>query len=251
MNQFTAGVVAAWAAVLTFVPRLLAFLAILLIGYMVARAVAKLVDSVLKRLRFDNLVERGGIKSAMEQTGYEVSDILAKLAYYGIMLFTLELAFGVFGPNAVSDLLTRMLAYLPNVFVAVLIVVVAGFVANAIRELIQASLASMSYGRTLANLASGGILVVGVFAALSQLNIAPYIVNGLFYSLLAVVVGSAIVAIGGGGISPMRAQWERAISSIEQEAPRVRAQVASPNLRTERELPPTQRELDEAARRAA
>ncbi len=58
--------------------------------------------------------------------------------------------------------------------------------------------------------------MIGVFAALAQLQIAPDIVNGLFYALLAIVVGSAIVAIGGGGIAPMRQRLERWLDSAEE-----------------------------------
>jgi hypothetical protein len=92
-----------------------------------------------------------------------------------------------------------------------------------VREIISASLGGMSYGNLLANAASAFILAVGIFAALSQLHIAPAILNAVFYAFLAVIAGSAIVAIGGGGIQPMRAQWERAIGRIEDEARRCAA----------------------------
>jgi len=74
----------------------------------------------------------------------------------------------------------------------------------------------------LSRFAAIAIMVVGVFAALNQLQIAPAIVTGLFYAILAVVVGSAIVAIGGGGIVPMRSRWERMLGRVESEAPRLR-----------------------------
>ncbi len=73
--------------------------------------------------------------------------------------------------------------------------------------------------------ASVAILVVGAFAALSQLQIAPAIVNGLFYALLAVVVGSAVIAIGGGGIQPMRARWESMLTRWDEEKPQARQQL--------------------------
>ena len=69
--------------------------------------------------------------------------------------------------------------------------------------------------------------MVGAFTALSQLGIAPAIINGVFYALLAIVAGSAIIAIGGGGIVPMRAQWEKALDRITTEAPRLQAELQS------------------------
>jgi hypothetical protein len=234
MDNWTAGIVAAWTAVIVFVPKLVACLLIFCIGYFVAKFVGNLVDKLLKRVGFDRIVERGGIKAAMAKSGYDISDIIGKLAYYAILLFTLQLAFGVFGPNPVTDVLNRAIAYLPNIFVAIMIGVVAAFIASAVKDVVQASLGGLSYGRTMANVASISILVIGLFAALSQLGIAPAIVNGLFYAMLAVVVGSAIVAIGGGGIVPMRQQWEKAMMRVEQEAPRVATEVQnSAQLRVE------------------
>jgi hypothetical protein len=73
-------------------------------------------------------------------------------------------------------------------------------------------------------MAAATIVVLGIFAALDQLGIAPNIVRGLFYAALAVVAGSAIVAIGGGGIKPMQARWERMLDRVASEAPQLKAQ---------------------------
>jgi membrane protein required for beta-lactamase induction len=69
---------------------------------------------------------------------------------------------------------------------------------------------------------AAAIWVVGIAAALNQVEIAPEIVNGLFYAMLALIVGVGIVAIGGGGIQPMRERWQRALLRMDQEAPRMR-----------------------------
>ena len=75
---------------------------------------------------------------------------------------------------------------------------------------------------TLALVASAAIWFVGVAAALNQVEIAPEIVNGIFYATLALVVGVGIVAIGGGGIQPMRERWQRALTKVDEEAPRMK-----------------------------
>jgi hypothetical protein len=67
--------------------------------------------------------------------------------------------------------------------------------------------------------------VVGITAALTQINVAEPIVIGLFYALLALIVGVGIVAIGGGGIQPMRERWNRALNRMEREAPQIREEV--------------------------
>jgi hypothetical protein len=75
------------------------------------------------------------------------------------------------------------------------------------------------------------VLVFGAFAALDQLQIAPRIVTGLWYAILAIVVGSAVVAIGGGGIKTMQRYWERTASKAEERAPQLTRQ-AQPSSQT-------------------
>ena len=211
----------AWSRVAEFIPKFFGFLIILLIGYIIAKAIGKIVDKVLERVGFDRAVERGGIKKALAQSKYDASSILGKLVFYALFLIVLQMAFGVFGTNPVSDLLTRVIAYLPKVVAAILIIVIASAIGAAVREIVKASLGGLSYGSGLANAAGTAILVIGVFAALDQLEIAPAIVTGLFYALLAVIAGSAIIAIGGGGILPMRQRWQDMLSRYDEEKPKV------------------------------
>ena len=231
-----AGLQQAWADIVLFVPKLLVFAAILVAGYFVARFLCKILNRVLERVGFDRLVERGGVKRALDRSKWDASDIVSKLLFYFVMLFALQLAFGVFGPNPVSALLTGIIAYLPNVFAAVVIIIVAAAIAAGVKQIIQAAIGGLPYGRGVALGASVAIWVIGAFAALNQLHIAPAIVNGLFYAILAVFVGSAIIAVGGGGIQPMRGQWERFLNRMQAEAPRVKAQAAGAKERIQGEM---------------
>ena len=216
------GIEDAFSDVAAFVPKLLGFLVIVIVGYLVAKAVAKIADKVLEKVGFDQAVERGGIKQALSRSSYDASDIVGKVIFYALLLLVLQLAFGVFGANPISDLITSAIAYLPKVFVAIVIVVLAAAVAAAVKSLVQGALGGLSYGNALAGVASAFILAFGVFAALSQLQIAPNIVEGLYYAILALIVGSGIIAIGGGGIGPMRAQWEKALNKVEEEGPKAK-----------------------------
>ena len=219
------GVEDAWRNVAAFVPKLAAALVILVVGVIVARLVASILNKVLERVGFDRAVERGGIRQALARSKYDASDILAKLVYWTLLLVTLQLAFGVFGPNPVSDLLRGLIAYLPNIFVAILIIVIAAAVARAVTDLLQSLLGAVQGGQLLAKGAGIAILVFAVFAALDQLKIAPRIVTGLWYAILAIVVGSAVVAVGGGGIRTMQRYWERAAGRAEERGPELRQQV--------------------------
>lgn len=208
-----------------FLPKFLGFLVILIIGYIVAKVIAKVVGKVLDRVGFDRAVERGGVKKAMAKSQYDASDLLAKVVFYALFLFVLQMAFGVFGPNPISELIQSVIAYLPKVFVAIVIIVIASAIAAAVREIVDASLGGLSYSKMLGNIAAVAILAIGVFAALAQLQIAEPIVIGLFYAILAVVAGSAIIAIGGGGIQPMRNRWESALQTYDQEKEQVKQEV--------------------------
>ena len=219
--EWSQGIEDAWSDIASFVPKLLGFLVILIGGYFIAKFIGKAANAILERVGFDRAVERGGIKKALDRTKYDASDLLGKIIFYALFLIVLQMAFGVFGPNPVSDLLEGVIAYLPKVIAAILIIVVAAAIAAAVRELIDASLGELSYGKALANGVGIAVVVVGIFAALNQLRIAPEIVNGLFYAVLAIVVGAAVIAIGGGGVGPMRSRWENVLTKYDEEKPKV------------------------------
>jgi hypothetical protein len=223
--SWSQGIEDAWSDVATFVPKLVAFLAILFIGWLVARALARVARGVLERVGFNAAIERGGIAKALESSPYDAAELTGKLIFYALMLLVLQMAFGVFGANPISDLISGVIAYVPKVLAAIVIVVVAAAIAQVAREMIGSALGGLGYGEALGTIAGVAIVTVGVFAALSQLEIAPAIINGLFYAILAVLAGSAIVAVGGGGIQPMRQRWQNALDRYDEEKPRLRQEV--------------------------
>lgn len=211
-------------SVASFLPKFVAFLLILLIGYFVAKAIGKAIGKVLERVGFDRAVERGGVKKALAKSQYDASDIVGKLIYYALLLFVLQLAFGVFGPNPISDLLTGVIAFLPKAVVAIIIIVVAAAIAAAVRELVGNTLGGLSYGKTLATIASVFILGLGVIAALNQVGIATTVTTPILISVLATVGGILVVGVGGGLVKPMQNRWESYLTSAENEAPKLRQQ---------------------------
>lgn len=207
-----------WRSVLLFVPRAIAFVAILVIGWIVARVVLKVVDTVLERVGFDRAVERGGVGRALERTRYDASDILAKLGYYAVLLFTLQFAFGVWGPNAISDLIRGVVSWLPRAFVAIVIVVVAAAIASAVRDLVGGALGGLSYGRVLANVASIFVLALGIIAALNQVGIATTVTTPVLVAFLGTIAGILIVGVGGGLVKPMQHRLELWLQRVTTES---------------------------------
>ncbi|GGR91614.1 hypothetical protein GCM10010169_39970 [Micromonospora fulviviridis] len=207
-----------WRSVLLFIPRAIAFIAILVVGWLIARAVLKIVDAALERVGFDRAVERGGVKRALERTRYDASDILAKLAYYAVLLFTLQFAFGVWGPNAISDLIRGVVSWLPRAFVAIVIVVIAAAIANAVKDLVSGALGGLSYGRVLADLTAVFILALGVIAALNQVGIATTVTTPVLIAFLGTIAGILVVGVGGGLIKPMQNRWEGWLNRAAEES---------------------------------
>ncbi len=210
-----------------FVPKLVLFLIILIVGLIVAKAIAKAISALLEKVGFDRAVERGGIKKALANSKMDASDIIAKLLYYTLVLFVLQLAFGVFGPNPISDLLTQVITFLPSLIVAIIILVVASAIAAAVKVLVEGALGGLSYGKTLANIASVFILFLGIVAALNQVGVATTVTTPVLIAILATIGGVIVVGVGGGLIKPMQHRWEGYLSKAEEEAPRIKQQAAA------------------------
>lgn len=217
------GLQEAWRDAATYVPKLLLFLLILLVGFLVAKLLSRLTNSLLERVGFDGWVQRGAMQPAFERAKTDASDLVALIVFWAVLLFTLQLAFGIWGPNPISDLIEGLIDYLPNVLAAVLILIIAAAVARAVTDVLMGFLGAATGGRWIARAAGIAILVVGVFAALDQLEIAPAIVTGLFYALLVVVAGSLVVAFGVGGIPIARRYLEQWSSHADRTVGEVRA----------------------------
>ncbi|EHR60942.1 mechanosensitive ion channel family protein [Saccharomonospora cyanea] len=211
-------------SVITFLPKFAAFLVILLIGWLVAKGLRKLVDLVLERLNFDRAVERGGIKQALDRSKYDASSLVAAIVYYAVLLIALQIAFGVFGPNPVSSMLAAIVAWLPRAIVAIVIVVVAAAIASAVKDIMSSALGGLSYGRTLATAAQVVIIGLGVIAALNQIGIATTVTTPVLIAVLATVGAILAIGVGGGLMRPMQQRWERWLGRAEEEMPNARAQ---------------------------
>ncbi len=211
------------AIVIAFVPKFVLALVILIVGLIVARLISRALSKLLTRVGFDRLVERGGVAKALASSKLDASDIIAKIVYYALVLFVLQFAFGVFGPNPVSTLLGTIIGYLPQVIVAIIIVIITAAIAAAAKTLIQGVLGGLSYGKLLGTLASIGIIFLGVIAAINQLGIAITVTTPVLIAVLTAIVGVIVVGVGGGLIRPMQSRWETYLNRLESEAPNAKA----------------------------
>lgn len=209
----------------TFVPKLLGFLLILIVGYFIAKFVAKILEKVLEKVGFDEAVEKGPVKQALSRSKYDASDIVAKLVFYAVFIPFLSAAVGTLGIVALQEPLTAFIALIPKIIVAVILVVIGGVVAGAIKKLVEGALGGLSYGTILANGLSVLVLLVFVKAALDQVGIATTVTGPILYAILATVGGILVVGVGGALIKPMQSRLEQTLTKASAEASNAKQQV--------------------------
>jgi hypothetical protein len=190
-----------WANVLHFLPNVLGAVAVLIVGYVVAKLLEKGTDWLLERVRFDQLMARGGVNETIERTGTRLdpSSLIARLVFWTVMLVSISMAADALALVAVSEMFGRLVAYIPNVIAAVLIIAVGMVIGGVVRNIVNAATSRAGGGQILGKIARAAILTLAVFMALDQLQIAPTIVATAFTLLLGACALAAGLAFGLGG----------------------------------------------------
>ncbi len=190
-----------------FIPTLLGALLILIIGWIIAKMVKWAILRVLKAVRFDTLIEKTHVDEYLAKGGIttKVSGIIASLFYWSIMLSVLLLFFNNLGLEAVSDLINQIVAYLPKIFVGIILLIVGVYIANFVESLVVTPLRNMDFKG--ADLVGKGvkffILFTVISMVLSTLGIGGDIIPNLFTTFTTALIGGAglgaAIAIGLGG----------------------------------------------------
>jgi len=180
--------------IVDFLPRLAAALGILMAGFAVAKMVERGTDIFLHKIGFDRWMREGGVTEALARAGTKLdpSSALARLVFWTVMLLVILLAADALGINAVSELFAELLAYIPNVIAAVVVLVIGIVLGEFVKDLVLASTGGLPGSLTLARAAKGAVILLAVFMALEQLDIAQDIVLVFFIA----VVGAAALAAG-------------------------------------------------------
>jgi hypothetical protein len=178
------------------IPKLLAFAVILIVGWLIAAAIAGLVAALLRGMRFNDLAQRSGFSDFVHNIGVrtDAAAFIGGIARWFVRLITLVVAFDALGLPAVSQILQQVLLWLPNVAVAVVALVIGGLLANALAGLVRGATASMELGNPewLANIARGAVWAFAILVAINQLGVAQDLVGTLFMG----VVGALALALG-------------------------------------------------------
>lgn len=216
MDILSQGLGSAWSMVASFVPKLIGFLIILLIGWLIAKGVSKAVELLLTKTGFPKLIEKTGLSHLTG--GFNIIGLIVKLVYYFILLIALQYAFAAFGSgNPVSELLNQIVAYLPRVIVAVVLVVIAAAIARVVRDLVTNALQGRGFAKLLGTIIYAFIIALGVIAALNQLGIATTVTLPVLVTALATIGGILVVGVGGGLVRPMASRWEGWLTTMQNE----------------------------------
>jgi Conserved TM helix len=214
--------------VLTFIPRLLGFLIILLVGWLVATAVSKALTFLLRKIGFDRLGERIGLTRLEQRMGVKMDSagILGKIVYWFLLLVFLVPAADALGLPAVSTILNQLIAYIPNVFVAILVLFLGALAATVVADIVRGATASAKVGNPnlFANLARYAIIGFAALIALEQLQIAPALLNILFTAIVGSTAIALGLAFGLGGQDTARKWLSRGESTVSDAATQIQAQ---------------------------
>ncbi len=186
-----------------FLPKLIGAIIILIVGWIVAKIVAWVLIRSLNLLRLNMLTEKSGIEKFLKDGGMKLSatEILGKLAYWLIMLVVILAVFNSLGLSVASELFRQIVLYIPNVFVAVAIIIVGLFFANFIFDVLSAYLKNIGVAKAeiMSNIGYYAIVVFTILIALDQLNIAREIINSSFKFVLGGACLALALAFGLGG----------------------------------------------------
>lgn len=214
--------------ILTFIPRLIGFLIILIVGLIIAALLARAVTFLLRKVGFDRVSNRIGLTRFEQRMGLQMdtAGILGRIVYWFILLIFLVAAADALGVPAVSNILNTMVAYIPNVFVAVLVLFLGTLAATVVADLVRGAVASANIGnpKIFAGIARWAIIGFAALVALEQLQITPTLINELFGAIVAAVAIAFGLAFGLGGQEAARRWLARGEGTVTTAASQLSAQ---------------------------
>ena len=181
-----------------FVPALFGALVILFAGYLVAKVIEKGTARLLRRMHFNQLLERGGVMHAVERSGSHLNPakVIANLLFWCVMFAVLLVAANAIGLESLASVFSELVSYIPSVIAAIVIIILGIVLGGFVGGLIMASAGGMHGGPWLARTGRAGVIVLAVFMALQELGIATDIVTTAFAILFGAVALALSLSFG-------------------------------------------------------
>lgn len=192
-----------WQGFINFIPRLIGALIVFLIGWLISVGIGKLVAEILRRLKFNQIFEKGGWKTALERADIKVdpAGFIGAIFKWVLLIVFLVAAVEILGFVQLTIFLNSVLAFLPNVLVAALIFVIAVIIADIAEKVVRAAVEGMKvgYGQLVGAIVKWSIWIFAILAILIQLRVAPTLIQTLLTGVVALIVIAAGLAFGLGG----------------------------------------------------
>lgn len=198
-----------------FLPNLLAFLVILLIGYIVARIIKGIVAKGLQKVGLDKHLDDSQARSFVDRVSPDASPSngIARVVFYLVFAFFLFSAIGALKIPALTVFMNQVLAYLPNIIVAIIIFVIAAIVAGTAAAGIARVMGDTPTGKVAATVLPAIVMVIALFMILQQLHIAEQIVQIAFAATMGALALGLALAFGLGGRPVAQRMLEDAYSA--------------------------------------
>jgi hypothetical protein len=184
-----------------FLPNILGFLVILLVGYVIATVAKKAVAAILQKVGLDRALHSSDAGQYVERVspGASPANLIGAVAFWFIFLFAVSAAIAALKIPALSNFIAQVQAFLPNIIVAAIIFVVAAALAGAVGGAAHKLMGDTPTGKIVRAVIPGLILAIGTFMVLDQLQIAPQIVTITYAALLGMLALAGALAFGLGG----------------------------------------------------
>lgn len=193
----------AWDQFITFLPNIVGAIIVFLVGWAIAVGLGKVAAKIIGMLQIDSLLERVGFKKPLERAGLKLNSggAIGWLVKWFFVIVFLMAATDILKLTQVTDFLKRVLLYVPNVFVAILILIAAALVGEFLEKFIRASVeaAKIKSARFAGAVAKWAVWIFALLAALIQLGVAPSLINIIVTGLVAMFAIGGGLAFGLGG----------------------------------------------------
>jgi Conserved TM helix len=186
-----------------FLPKLILAIIILIAGWLLAKFIKVVVVKGLQAINFQVLTEKAGIDGFLQQGGIKtgMAGVLGILGYWLVILLTLMVAFNGLGLTYITELVSRIVLFIPKVIVAVLILAIGIYFARFVAQAVSAygKNVGMEDAELLARISQYAIMIFVVLIALDQVHVVTDIIRQAFLILLGGVVLALALAFGIGG----------------------------------------------------
>ena len=218
----------------SFLPALIGALLIIIIGWFVSGLIARLIERGLKAVGLESAVEKSGIGEFVRRSGtaLTVSGVIAALIKYSIFLIFVQAAANVLGIPQLTEIINRIILFIPNVIVAMAIIVIGSFIAKFLAGLVRSSVSELGVGNPnlLANLTQYAVIGFAVIAAIDQLGIAATVVNSLLIGLIGAISLAVGLAFGLGGREVAAEITQKWYAGSQSMADAARAKAGTPTV---------------------